>query len=929
MLKRSLQKIKDIHLIAGREQKGQSIIIFTFAFLGLIAMMGLALDLGLVYIEQVRVGSTSDASTLASVVELPAEEEAIKRAIEFIELNGFSTGAGGDTRILVRGCVQDLQVVGMSGSETEPLLVNENGIGAAAEHVEDEVITPPTTVIGAPLVNNPTEYRATFMIDTYSYHDTSTVDGGCNATGTGSAQKIQIRGQSEVRMNFMQFFGFAEVPVEAVAEGENITSLDVVVVFDVSGSMEYETNCFDCWVRTNPDNPEYPLNGYFNPLPYNTKWISGTGTTNSIPTSNLCRVAPSSSSVHTDSDGNKYLSHEAELYSRNQGDWRLSRHLQGSGFWAVQRGSRNTDNLLVPHENGYTQGNQAGNIDNQSSNVCHPGTASSTITCQIGGDDICEDSDGGISVDCSAYIKSHPFPTYSQGAGGDPKLQGGTFNLECFTDDKCWKNVLTGNDVGRPVKNDIPFVEYDFYPQWSGPTQVWMRVRGGGTLADTWAGLAPDTDGGSQDPWGNAIMWEAFRNLDSTSTVAGIQLNTSASTVNTSRDTRATSIDGDTNNWQWIKLGNISTNSLGGLYTLRLFQASAGYKIDKIVFTDATSDSEARAFVESSTWDGKGPPATDGSATRESCNFCNPAFGLTVNQEQCGCPQNAIQAADYASRYPGSVRSQTYWAGNSGSNCTVVGGTVADPTNNLNDDLFSGLEPLRSAQEAIKEFARRLDPEIDQIGFVAFTEEVKKTTTSGKLLTVPLQCKRANPGDCTPDNPYPLFMETVERQWPQGPTNIADGLKQGLKLLGIDGYGAAACSSTNPDAACDRNGARKVIILLTDGSPNREPSSDVCDNNNLWNGDVAAGDDDYDCSIYYAREAANNGVIVYSIGLGAGVNPDFLTAIAEGVDPHSITKSGSEFLFTARGGQFYNASTPDELDGIFTQILGNIYVRIR
>ena len=53
-------------------EKGQSIIIITFAFLGLIAMLGLALDLGLVYIEQTRIKRAVDAATLAGVVELPS-----------------------------------------------------------------------------------------------------------------------------------------------------------------------------------------------------------------------------------------------------------------------------------------------------------------------------------------------------------------------------------------------------------------------------------------------------------------------------------------------------------------------------------------------------------------------------------------------------------------------------------------------------------------------------------------------------------------------------------------------------------------------------------------------------------------------------------------------------------------------------------------
>ncbi|MFN8453599.1 MAG: Tad domain-containing protein [Anaerolineae bacterium] len=64
MLKRFLVNLKAQHMQRLQEQKGQSIIIVTFAMIGLIAMLGLALDLGLVYIEKVKVNRRADASAL-------------------------------------------------------------------------------------------------------------------------------------------------------------------------------------------------------------------------------------------------------------------------------------------------------------------------------------------------------------------------------------------------------------------------------------------------------------------------------------------------------------------------------------------------------------------------------------------------------------------------------------------------------------------------------------------------------------------------------------------------------------------------------------------------------------------------------------------------------------------------------------------------
>ena len=72
-------------------QKGQSIVIMAFAFIGLIAMLGLALDLGLVYIERTQIKRAVDAATLAAVVELPNEENAYLRAIAYLDENGYPT----------------------------------------------------------------------------------------------------------------------------------------------------------------------------------------------------------------------------------------------------------------------------------------------------------------------------------------------------------------------------------------------------------------------------------------------------------------------------------------------------------------------------------------------------------------------------------------------------------------------------------------------------------------------------------------------------------------------------------------------------------------------------------------------------------------------------------------------------------------------
>lgn len=948
MLKQLIRKVIIAHTGALHRQRGQSLIIFTFAFLGLIAMLGVALDLGLVYVEQVRVGRTTDAATLAGVVELPFEEDAMRRAIEYIELNGYQPGV--DTEIVVRGCVDTLETT--SPHNPDPL--NPYPAGNVSEMGPGATITTTNEVTGALVIQYITaeEPVAIFMIDTLSHQPQ---DGGCDpANGLyGNANKLQINGFVNVNMNFMQFFGFGEVPVQDTATAENITNLDVVVVFDVSGSMEFETNCYDCWVRTDPNNPNFPNNGYFNPLPYNARWADqnndGTPDVNqSIPESMLCNQAP-----QPVTDGaNRYFVHEAELYSREVGNWSLDVRSQGQGFWVLQRGSRNRNNNNIPYtdENNLYHGNQAGSPANQSSNVCNPAVPG--IQCIVPkssgpADNVCADDAGipnngsDLIADCSAYIAAHPFPTYTQdNINNIPKLQGAAYNLECWTG-TCWSE-FSSTDSTRPNQALVPYVEYDFTPDWSGNTHIWIRARGGGDQAKKWRGLAPV--GGSQwIAWDNRVYWQVGTNDYSSGSplftqINSVQENSVASSINSGPNSPAGGADWQDNRikneqWQWIKLGSVGTTA-NAMHVLRIYQGSAGYKIDKIVFTNDSSSSPPAVLSQNG---GRGPAATPGSATRESCNKCNPAFGYTVSQPDCTCSINSTE-----------VNSAGYGSG--GNSCTIV---IQPNTNQLRDHLYSGTEPIRSAQEAVKNFVKRLNPQFDQVGIVPFSngfgnpEGVPSTASYGPRRTK-LQCIRdatvnlGNPRQCydpsfgTPIS-YTLVLEALERQWPQGGTNIAGGLREGLEELGVDAAGNpetvnSDCSTgVNDGEACDRRGAaRKVLILLTDGAPNGNPGSCAPGGGrpDLWNGDVGTNDDNFECAVFYGKEAADAGVIVYSIGLGAGAERDLLTAIAEGRDPHTTSGASEEFLFDARGGRYFNAAKPSDLDGIFSVILSNIYVRI-
>jgi hypothetical protein len=830
-------------------------------------------------------------------------------------------------------------------------------------------MTRTTLVTGASYIlatQNPP--RATFVVDTGGYQS-GVPDGDddeeCAANILGTATKLRVSGRVNVNMNFMQFFGFRTVPVQDEATAENLTSLDVMVVFDISGSMEDQTISHDFWVRTNYNAP-YPNNGYFNPLPYNPAWaIPGTDN-QAIPNSTLC-ISPTDT---FDVGALQYLTVEAELYSRNAGNWDLGVRTPGQGFWAIQRGSKVGGNNALGEDN--EQRNAAGTPTQQSSNVCRPnvtGAAASGIDCTVGGagaggDDVCLDSAGAdIAADCSAYISARPFLSYGQVPGNIPNLNGAAYNADCFPAPlglgACWRSSPFWNILGDGPTN-VPWVEYDFTPTWNGQTYIWIRAIGGGEESYTWAGsspdqLQPDLNGGGVGnnvvPWRKVIYWQVGNgavNQRKDNMNADYQDqnddNTRHFQMATSwRDNRA-----ENARWRWIKLGQVATTA-GNQYTLKLYQGSAGYKVDKIVFTNDNSGTTPEAgaagpaipavlrrradgtTAPTDGGDALGPPASPGSATREACNRCNPAYGYTVNPNECSC---RLSNTDNANGGYGA-----------GTGCSIVLTTTNQLQAQLQTGLYSNQQPIRSAIEAVKNFARKLDPKFDQLGIVPFTNGSDNTTAQADpLRRTKLQClswattQLGNPARCYdptlgPPLTYTNVISAVERNWAEGGTNIAIGMREGLEELGISSPGNAATSNctaaVNDGNACDRRGAaRRVIILMTDGSPNGNPGNCAPGGGrpDVWDGNLGTSDDDFECAVYYGFLAAQNNVTVYTIGIGAGANQDVLTAMATGWDPRGDDPDVQ--MFTGGQGQFFPAAKPTDLDLIFDQILSNIYVRI-
>ncbi len=78
-------------------ERGQSIVLVAFAFIGLLAGVGIAVDVGLVYARRAQLSAAVDAAVLAGVVELNRsageQQNALDRAAEFLHANHIPEGA--------------------------------------------------------------------------------------------------------------------------------------------------------------------------------------------------------------------------------------------------------------------------------------------------------------------------------------------------------------------------------------------------------------------------------------------------------------------------------------------------------------------------------------------------------------------------------------------------------------------------------------------------------------------------------------------------------------------------------------------------------------------------------------------------------------------------------------------------------------------
>jgi hypothetical protein len=272
------------------QEEGQSLVVVGFAIITLVGFVGLAVDLGIAYVERVRVRRAADAAALAAASELPLENTAYLRALELLEENDY-------------GC--DLVPVGAdyqcSNSDVR-LLINGNHIWGPEEDAASRVI----------------------HLNTVDYRDEGKVN---------SASKIRVELISDAPVYFMRVFEFFDVGVLGQAVAENINNIDVAIVFDRSGSMEFDTLCYGCWTKQG----EYP-GGEVHPLPWGPD-PAGTAT--------HC-----SGNEPLEYDGHTYYIIEAEEYSQVNASYNRETYSFGKTYWVIQRNGQQAEGYMRHGWNG-------------------------------------------------------------------------------------------------------------------------------------------------------------------------------------------------------------------------------------------------------------------------------------------------------------------------------------------------------------------------------------------------------------------------------------------------------------------------------------------------------------------------------------------------------------------------------------------------
>jgi hypothetical protein len=384
--------------------------------------------------------------------------------------------------------------------------------------------------------------------------------------------------------------------------------------------------------------------------------------------------------------------------------------------------------------------------------------------------------------------------------------------------------------------------------------------------------------------------------------------------------------------WRWRRLEdeanghNYVSLTQDQIYTLHIWAGSAGFRLDRIVITtDSHYDTEPDDYLPSYFSALTSAQAND-ARTRKACSPCDPRYAgwypSAIDPSQPSDPGHESNINFDELKY--GTAPNVWW--NPWCRNPV---DPDDRPDNRDDRLWMGEQPIYDAREAVKNFIAKMDPALDQVGYVRYS--------TSAVVASELQCLRllgpenlddpdcddvdeeCHPSDYGHGNGCDpacgcfegVFKNTIiyeiDDTEPSSRTNIGAGTVAGTNILRV---------GTCPPR-CGRPGAAKVMIVLTDGHANESQSGcngatlqatlDRVPDNPFAPGEVG----DAECAAQAAFEAAGEGIIIYTITVGDGADQELMGVMAD-----------------LTGGTHYHAIQSDKLDAIFDELFKRIFMRL-
>jgi hypothetical protein len=299
--------------------------------------------------------------------------------------------------------------------------------------------------------------------------------------------------------------------------------------------------------------------------------------------------------------------------------------------------------------------------------------------------------------------------------------------------------------------------------------------------------------------------------------------------------------------WRWtrvLELPNLAVTGPEEPYTLNFWAAGPGFSLDKIVITN--------------------DPGTNLDEGHQPLDWDYTLSDGTVID-------------DYG---PLETGGRTGWACMAAEDPRFA---PVDPLTEKLDDLYDDYQPIRASKEAAKGVVRLLNPRLDQIGYI----EYSATST----VTEELYCIE-RVGDCSDLEKVVTSIESTAAVSETGDgTNIADAVWDGLWVL-------TTGPEPNPDGGSlppkspgtihyGRPGVAQVLILVTDGQPNKYPQLPTgygnCYSDDLYPdqpGETLDQRRARECVAWFALHARDQGVVIYAIGQGGQADGALLAHVA-------------------------------------------------